>query len=403
MSVVNFDSKTTCVYDRNKNSKAKIVINRGGARASKSFSIEQELLLNRFITEEKKQILVVRKTLPSLKLSAHKVWKDWLVDFGMLGKIKEEKQSLNYYYGNNYLHFGGLDDPIKIQSTEWNYIWMQEATDFDYEDYKILKLRLSAPSKDGRRNQLFMCFNPIDEYHWIKTQVIDKNVDDFEEIHSTYKDNPFLTEDYIRSEILSLKEQDINFYNIFALGEWGKLSSLIFNNWCVVDEFPEDIDVNNSSYGLDFGAIVPTALCENRIKDDKLFVKEHIYDIIPTNSDLIKKLHQIIPIDKKQITIYADSAEPDRIEEIAREGFRIEAAEKSVLSEIDFLKRRKINIEKNSSNLFKEIKGYSWRVDKQGRTIQEPVKYNDHLMSALRYGVYGKFKNRYGSARIRWI
>ena len=154
---------------------------------------------------------------------------------------------------------------------------------------------------------------------------------------------------------------------------------------------------------MDFGAVVPTALCETRIKDDKLFVKEHIYDIIPTNSDLIKRLHQIIPIDKKSICIYADSAEPDRIEEIAREGFRIEAAEKSVLSEIDFLKRRKINIEENSSNLVKEIKGYSWRVGRDKVIIQEPVKYNDHLMSAMRYGVYGKFKNRYGSARIRWI
>ena len=98
MSIVNFDLKTTRIFDRNRDSKAKIIINRGGARAGKSHAIAQLLFLNKFLHEKKKQICVLRKTLPSLRTAAYKTWKDWLGDLGLTGIIKEEKQYLNYYY-----------------------------------------------------------------------------------------------------------------------------------------------------------------------------------------------------------------------------------------------------------------------------------------------------------------
>jgi len=36
----------------------------------------------------------------------------------------------------------------------------------------------------------------------------------------------------------------------------------------------------------------------------------------------------------------------------------------------------------------KEIQTYSWRTDRQGNILEQPVKFNDHAMDAIRYAVY---------------
>jgi phage terminase large subunit len=41
-------------------------------------------------------------------------------------------------------------------------------------------------------------------------------------------------------------------------------------------------------------------------------------------------------------------------------------------------------------NVQKEIKSYKWKTDKDGKVLDEPVKFNDHSMDALRYGVFTK-------------
>jgi phage terminase large subunit len=45
-------------------------------------------------------------------------------------------------------------------------------------------------------------------------------------------------------------------------------------------------------------------------------------------------------------------------------------------------------ITKRSINLLKEIRSYKWKTDKDGRVLDEPVKFNDHAMDAGRYGVF---------------
>jgi phage terminase large subunit len=64
---------------------------------------------------------------------------------------------------------------------------------------------------------------------------------------------------------------------------------------------------------------------------------------------------------------------------------------KNVKDGIDKVKRRKINIINSCVNTIREIKNYSWR--KKGDTIlDEPVKFDDHAMDALRYAITGYFE-----------
>src|SRR3989304_5831592 len=329
--------KATKLFYLNRESKAQIVINRGGSRSSKTFSIGQLLFLERFFTQRNKKILVLRKTLPSLRISVYQDWKKFMDQYDLYNIVEENKQNLDYYYkpNNNYLHFGSLDSPEKIKSSGWNYIWMNEATDFDKDDLMQLLLRLSEPIEEELRNQLFMCFNPIDEYHWIKTDILDKRENfDLEEIHSTYLDNQFLSKDYIK----------------------------------LIESY---ITIGETIYGLDFGFTNPSALLKIVINGNDIFEEELIYQTELTNAQLIEKCNELNV--SKTFPIYADSAEPDRIQEFREAGYNVIESVKDVINSIDFVKRFKIHCYKPSSNLIKEKMGYSRRKDKNGRIYEEPA------------------------------
>ena len=207
-------------------------------------------------------------------------------------------------------------------------------------------------------------------------------------IQSTYLDNPFLAQSIV-SEIKRLKDEDDNYWKIYGLGERGQTKSVIYDNWVLLDDFPEN-QVDEIIYGVDFGFNKPSSLIKIGVKDEKnIFIEELLYERFLTNSDFIERLKTLI-LDKNKL-IKADSAEPDRIEEIKRAGFYIEPARKgknSVKDGIDTVKRKKLHIIKNSTNLIKEIRSYKWKEDKAtGKILDEPVKFNDHAMDAIRYVV----------------
>ena len=378
--------KVTPVYDKLANSRAKTVISVGGARSSKSYSIAQ--LLIQKLTNEKCIIGVTRKTFPALRMTTYLLIIDLLKEYGIYRESSHNKTEHLYRHNGSRLQFFSLDEPEKIKSLGANYIWMEEANEFTYEDYVILKLRLSEPTRT--KNQIFLSFNPIDENNWIAKTLI--NEEDVEIIHSTYKDNPFLDEDYIKI-LQNLIKQDLNYYRIYALGEWGKLDNLIYKNYELIDSLPSEYQA--MAYGLDFGFVNPVALVKVYLIDNNIYLEERLYRSHITNSELIELLSH-----EDRGDIYADRDELQRIEEISRAGYVCYPGEKDVKMGIDLCNRHKLYITKGSVNLIKEIRGYQRKVDKNGIVLEEAVKYNDHLMDATRFGVYG-LVSRFGFATAR--
>jgi phage terminase large subunit len=342
-----------------------------------------------------------------LRISTIRVVNDIISRYGLTDRVKFEKQHLNLWNEGSLIHFGSVDDPEKIKSTEWNDIWMEEATEFTYDDFVNLELRLSAPTfgHAGYRNQIHLSFNPMDEYHWIKTKLLDKRKNDIIDIHSTYLDNPYIEQDYIDTVILPKKNEDPNYWKIFGLGEWGRLDNLIYTNWDTVPELPE----GDTFYGLDFGFNRPSALVRIVVDGMEATVEELLYATGLTNSKIIELMDNILPKARRdRCPIYADNAEPQRIVEIneAGCGFKCLPANKVVLDGIDTVKRFRLHLMQDSDNLIKEVRGYSYRADKDGNVYDDPIKMNDHLMDAMRYGIhtryFDKIKNR-AKVRVRFI
>lgn len=391
--------KITNVFTRNMESQKRFVLNRGGAGSSKSHSLAQ-LLTYKFLNEKSKSILILRKSLPYLKISTlpliYRVWDDMKVR----SRFREEKLLLNYYYKDNWMHFGSIDDSEKLKSSEWNYIWVEEATELSLQDFKVLRTRLRAPSVDGFRNQMFLSFNPIDEKHWIKKDVLDKlGPDKVEEIHSTYHDNPFLDQES-RAELDDLQNQDKNFWRIMALGEWGRLENIIFNNWdTTYEEMPKDVKV---IYGVDFGFNQPSVLVKLGYVENDIWLQELIYEKGLDNSQFIKKIKEKIPAELRYCPIYCDSAEPDRIQEMVNANLKAKLGDKRVKEGIDLMKRFKLHILKDSVNIVKEMGSYVYQTDKNGDPKDIPINWDDHALTAIRYAIYSHLK-RGRQYKVRWL
>jgi len=338
----------TSVFKRNYESIKKVLCNVGGARSSKSYSIAQ-LLAYKMRKERNKNIGICRKTMPALKMTAYKVFIDLLKEWGLYD-INCHNRTEHFYqfeHTNSRIQFFSLDDPEKIKSTEFNYLWLEEANEFTYPDYITLLTRLSGKINAGEINQIFLSYNP-NETNWISEKLTPQ--ENCQLIKSTYLDNPFLDEEYIQT-LKDLKKQDLNFYKIYALGEYGNNEGLIYTNYELIDTAPEQY--TERVYGLDFGYNAQTALVEILINDGEVFLNEVLFETHLTNNDLIERLKDLIP--NKHNEIFADSAEPARIQEIAGHGFNIHPADKNIKSGIDFVKKFNLRITKKSEILLKKL------------------------------------------------
>ena len=350
----------------------------GGAGSGKSVATAQHIVYL-LLTHPNARILVIRKTLPALRITAYRLILDILSQMGVPFYLN--KSELVIRFNNSEILFKGLDDPEKIKSYEANYVWVEEATEISKEDFLQLNLRMRRANRAGI-NQMFLTFNPIDQYHWLITDIVQGNRDDGAIHHSTYRDNiRFLSPEYI-AELEGLIHQDQNYYRIYALGEPGVLENVIYRSYEIVDDYPA---AGDQYFGLDFGFNNPSALVQVTERDQQIYIRELLYKSGLTNADLISILREILP---DGALIYADAAEPARIQEIRNAGYNIHSADKSVLDGIDAVKRRRLFIHSDSQNLIGEIRGYSYRTDKNGRVLEDPIKFRDHAMDALRYAIH---------------
>jgi len=367
------------IWDFLKQSTFKVNVIYGGAGSGKSYTVAQFLIFYKILKYRNKRILITRKTNPSLKHSAMRLIKELLDEYEIPYEEFKSDQIFRFPNGSEII-FRGLDNPEKIKSQEFNYIWMEEASEFSLEDYYQLRLRLRRPAA-GNRNQMFLTFNPVGRTNWVYKEFFEQKQYDVGILHTNYKDNPFLNDDYIKI-LLNLKEKDEAFYKIYTLGEFADIEHLIYNNYQIDSEFPESFD--EIIYGLDFGFNNPTALVKIGIRDGEYYIFEELYQTRLTNSDLIEYLKQL-NIDG---IIYADSAEPARIQEIQAAGFMIYPSEKNVRDGIDFVKRQKLHIHPSAANIIKELQNYKWKEDRNGNILDEPVKFLDHACDAIRYAIY---------------
>lgn len=193
----------------------------GGAGSGKSYFVAQKLVL-RFIHERGHKFLILRKQQVNIKDSVWALILEVLLQFQFFSiKINKSDRTITNLENGNVFLFRGLDEPEKIKSVQGiSSMWLEESTEFLYNDFTQLLLRIRG--RHENYVQYILSFNPISEYHWLKTKLIDKldKMPEAKYLHTTYKHNMFLTEQD-HAQLESLKHTNPLYYQVYCLGEWG--------------------------------------------------------------------------------------------------------------------------------------------------------------------------------------
>ena len=112
----------------------------GGAGSGKSWAVALHILRLAY-SQKDKSILVTRKTLPSLRITAYKLILDLLKKYDLPYELNKSEMVITTPTGSQIL-FKSLDEPEKIKSAEFNYIWVEECTEITIDDFRQLNLRL---------------------------------------------------------------------------------------------------------------------------------------------------------------------------------------------------------------------------------------------------------------------
>jgi phage terminase large subunit len=376
--------KVSNVFERNYQTKSKIVVNQGSSRSGKTYSILQLLIFVKAYEETDNVFTICRKTLTALKATAMRDFFDILKSNEMYSESNHNKSENLYRLNGNLFEFVGLDQPQKKRGAKRDYLFINEANELTLEDWVQLSIRTTK--------QIYLDYNPSMEEHWIYEFVLPR--EDCTFIKSTYKDNEaFLDPEQVK-EIENLIRIDINYWKIYGLGEMAQVRGSIYSNWQIVEQFP--VDCTMVFYGLDFGYTNdPTAFVKIGMKEGELFLQELIYETNLTNQEIGERFFELGI--KRTDEIFADSAEPKSIYEIYKMGFNIKPTIKgpdSILNGIDIVKRYRLNVTQNSTNLQRELKHYKWREDLNGKSMNIPIdKFND-LCDATRYGIIMKLNRK---------
>jgi phage terminase large subunit len=375
--------KVTPVYAANWKalnlSDKRYIVNEGGSRSGKTYSIVQ-VLISYAIKNKGTKITIVSRSLPHLKSGAMRDFLEIMDVWGYYKESNHNKTDHIYNFPNkSYIEFVGLEDPDKARGPGRDLLYINEANMISKPLFDQLDMRT--------RYKSIIDLNPSDFDVWCY-DIADGN--NAVTIHSTYLNNISNLPKPQIEVIESYHDADPLMWQVFGLGLRGTSQEQIYTHWKVTDEIPAKGSV---CYGLDFGYNVPSALVKIETYEGANYAEEIIYQTKLTTGDLIEKMKSI-GINRSDV-IYCDAAEPKTIEELIRAGFNAKPAHKDVTEGIRKVKSMPLYITRNSENLIKELKTYKWKTDKNGKVLDEPVKENDHISDALRYAIFtsqGQFK-----------
>jgi phage terminase large subunit len=362
--------KATNIFQKNfdalQDNGVRFVINEGGSRSSKTYSLCQMIIVY-CLQNKGKVVSIIRKTFPALRATVMRDFFEILKDLDIYSSERHNKSEHIYTFDNgSIVEFFSVDDEQKIRGRKRDLAWCNEANELFYDDFTQLNMRTE--------NKLIFDYNPSESSSWLYELPKDESL----LIKSTYKDNPFLPES-IKKQIEDLKRTDEALYQIYALGEKAISKSNIYSNWTFLNHRPAKFV--KYIYGLDFGYNHPTALVRVYWCDNDIYIEKVIYESYLTTSNLIERMNELGV--EKHIEIMADYSRPEIIAEMNNAGFDVQNANKVVKKGIDNIKTFGVYCE-DSKEIKKEYDNYKWK--KVGDIItDEPVKLFDDAMDAIRY------------------
>ncbi|SNU09725.1 phage terminase large subunit [Streptococcus equinus] len=374
-----------------------------GSRGSKKSKTTALNYVVRLLKYPWANLLVIRRFSNTNKQSTYTDFK-WACNqlkVAHLFKFNESLPEITVKKTGQKILFRGLDDPLKITSITvdvgiLSWLWVEEAYQIESEDKfsTVVESIRGSVSDPTFFKQITLTFNPWNERHWLKRVFFDKDTQraDTLALTTTYRCNEWL------DEIDRQRYEDLYVTNprrarIVCDGEWGVAEGLVFEN-TRVEEF--DIQktiqrVKETTAGMDFGFTQdPTTLIcvAVDLENKRLYLYNEHYQKAMLTDDIVKMLK-----DKgmQRSYISADSAEKRLIAEIRSKGINgIVPSLKgkgSIMQGIQFMQGFEIIIHPSCEHTIEEFNTYTFKQDKEGNWLNEPIDANNHIIDAVRYSL----------------
>lgn len=422
----------------------------GPAGTGKSRACLEKILAVCLLTPGTK-VLILRKTLRSLGSTALETWRKFVIPEAMLsgtvvyyGGSSEEPPQYRFKNGSKVV-IGGLDNPTRVMSSEYDIIYIQEATEVTIEDIEYCKTRLRN-WKIGFQ-QLLMDCNPAGDKHPLKLRCNDHicNL-----IESRHEDNPRLfnedgqmTDEGKRYMAILDNLTGVR-YKRLRLGLWVSAEGVIYEEF---DPLTHVLDWEYDDEGnrkplpwewprywvIDFGYVDPFVLkCYARGDDGEIYMYREIY---MTNRTVAEHAQTILNevtrqeeftywdhmnrcevtetktvwIEPKPSRVICDHDAEDRRTFERATGLGTIPAKKSISTGIDLHKQRLKVDDRGMARFYlmrdalverderlaqqlrsvcteDEYSAYAWKIGANGRVRDEPADgQDDHGMDTDRY------------------
>lgn len=339
-------------------------------------------------------ILCAREYMNSLEESSMEEVKQairsvpWLNDFYELGEkyIRTKCRSVSYVFAGLRHNLDSIKSKARILIA-----WVDEA-----ESVSEIAWTKLTPTVREAGSEIWVTWNPERDGSATDKRFRKNPPDSSVVVEMNYGDNPWFPSVLEEERLSDQSRLDPNTYAWIWEGAYLENSDKqVLANKYVVQSFPDDLwqKADRLLFGADFGfAKDPNTLLRQFILNDCLYIEYEAYGI-GVELDHMPAFYDKIPESRKW-PIKADSARPETISYLKRQGFNISAAKKwqgSVEDGITHLRGfKQIIIHPRCKETAKEARLYSYKTDRiTGEVLPVIEDKNNHCWDAVRYGLDG--------------
>lgn len=387
--------------------------------------------------------LIVRQTLASLGNTALDTWRKFVaveaLQLGLMrwyGGSPQEPPQYRFKNGSKVM-IGGMDKPSRHMSSEYDVIYVQEATELDETGWEMLTTRVRNGTVSFQ--QVIADCNPDTPTHWLKERC-DRGTTLM--LNSRHEENPRLFDDHGKvtpqGEAYLAKLDALTGVRYLRLrkGLWVAAEGLVYEEFDPTHHLINARDVRIGAdwtrwWSVDFGYTNPFVLqCWAEDPDGRLFLYREIYHTRRLVEDHAKTILKAVTddggrwLEPRPRAIICDHDAEDRATLERHLGMSTVAAPKAVSPGIQAVQARFKRAGDGRARVFlirdavlerdpelvdakkptctiEEVPGYVWDSAAGKPPKETPVKEDDHGMDAGRYVV--AYRDLKGRPNIRWL
>lgn len=354
----------------------------GGQGAGKNWAIATKLIEH--ASERKRTITVVTDTFENLRDGIIKDYKDMFSMSGLDFENYYNSTSKDLSWGKSVIQFryvvGHKEQAGK--SKRRDILYVNETTKVAYNAVEHYIARTSEVC--------YFDLNP-DFETWVHTKI--EASEKAEKIIVTYRDNEYCPQGEI--DFIESRKDDEEWYRVYGLGETGTYSDRRVYKFAMIDEVPSAAKRIHS--GMDFGVSPdPTFLVDLYVDGANLYIDQRFCDngLMPEKINGAERMAIVDKMEEinfpKGWPIGCDSAGATEIKDLKKHRYNVVGVVKgpgSVLEGIKNVKKYRIHITKQSTDVKHGFENWFWKVDDNGKIIPEPKGHEPDGCAAARYGV----------------